>query len=1297
MNFNKTLIALALSSTLAACGSDNKDTLDTTAPVITLSGSSNVSIALNGTYTDAGASATDNIDGSVQVTTSGTVDTAIAGDYIITFTATDAAGNTTSVTRTVTVVAPVETIVDGKGIKGVLTNAVVTVYKFINDEALALTDDELVNANIVTDDTGNYSFTVLDYDGPIKVELSPSTDPANPTTMTCDAPAGCGDKDFGQKIDLTAADPEFKLAAISVVTPESKGDVKVNVSALTHLASELIEASNEGITTESVSEESSKIANTFGISGNLTQLEPTVTDDAAAVAVEDNEEELRYGLINAGIMSALFSGEIDGSSVLSTKLATVAIDLVSNDGALLVNQDEDEDFELALADVLSGASDAAAAAAEAIKADDSIQGAEDILEDLAQEEVNLENEQAWQEANVGEDGLAEVITEEPTEGDAVTKAKAMVEDMRLFTHLFDEETDEGAGLVTQGDEYVALLDSASLMINTESESFTLLAQISEVLATLSMEYDAGTITPEMAAAGINIATLIQGATGSIAFDEETANGGISFNVDVTSGSEIVTLNAEVIFAEDELSLTLNINGSVESAGASFMVKDGSLAKIVLDTAISRDALENDTFEGEMVSGELILDIELAQKTTATITNPVTFTGLLSTELLPIDEHVLDEHWVWDENNQQDIVTYGRPQIETFVLPEMLTLSGEFSALEGDSISAVLTAGINNLAGYEAPEFKYIGKEVADVMNISFSDDLNTIVITEADKVSDEQQSTETRVYTPGGQTGEWTATSSDVAKNADEHYWGTGIERKIITTIDDQGVLQYTRAYITGEEENNFGIRSVRFIPVDSDQDGTVDAYNVQAISNSWDDKGYDGSNLTSLMDADGNVLTSDGELHPWDSQWEPGMYSSIEDFMTTHPWALIANPLTVSSGAELLAQTIDTWWGNQRTLTIDELGQATLFFDEEELADIAAGEFSELNPTAYLTKPIIKDALSITVSADSNTVTAVEIGAFTRAYNVSYTSPGNFVFNRSVQDITGFDYLDSRVYATENIGLNIDEVTILRTTDYTDELHYRFTRITPIDENGDGNADHLNASYLSSEYMNSDGVLTDETGEPLVEIPSYFSISYEDAYYHWNFPFNPFTITNGLEAYQVWLTNARGGVIHSYSDEIGSIETSLSEEELSSLTADSTTTFDGYNTQADSRNSLEDAEAYLGVNAALTLEALLGDYQVKLQLSGTRTALEQGAFDLDMSYRLPGEDSQRSFTIHHNTEEEGLVTANNADGVVLVLEEPVEEATGTQVIGQILVGPTAIVAATIEDRDGIIVIVYSDETTETL
>ena len=86
---------------------------DAVAPVITLNGSNPMSVSQGSVFTDPGATATDNVDGSVAVTASGSVNTAVPGTYILTYTATDVAGNSTSTDRTVNVVdatAPVITL-----------------------------------------------------------------------------------------------------------------------------------------------------------------------------------------------------------------------------------------------------------------------------------------------------------------------------------------------------------------------------------------------------------------------------------------------------------------------------------------------------------------------------------------------------------------------------------------------------------------------------------------------------------------------------------------------------------------------------------------------------------------------------------------------------------------------------------------------------------------------------------------------------------------------------------------------------------------------------------------------------------------------------------------------------------------------------------------------------------------------------------------------------------------------------------------------------------------------------------
>lgn len=78
-------------------------TYDYIKPIITLNGNSNTTISVGTSYTDPGAIAIDNIQGTITVTSSGTVDTSKVGDYVITYTATDAGGNVSTTVRTIKV------------------------------------------------------------------------------------------------------------------------------------------------------------------------------------------------------------------------------------------------------------------------------------------------------------------------------------------------------------------------------------------------------------------------------------------------------------------------------------------------------------------------------------------------------------------------------------------------------------------------------------------------------------------------------------------------------------------------------------------------------------------------------------------------------------------------------------------------------------------------------------------------------------------------------------------------------------------------------------------------------------------------------------------------------------------------------------------------------------------------------------------------------------------------------------------------------------------------------------------
>ena len=79
---------------------------DQSLPVITLTGNATVNLTVGDTYTEQGATWTDNIDGSGSATASGSVNTSVADTYYIAYNFTDTAGNAaTEVIRTVIVSA----------------------------------------------------------------------------------------------------------------------------------------------------------------------------------------------------------------------------------------------------------------------------------------------------------------------------------------------------------------------------------------------------------------------------------------------------------------------------------------------------------------------------------------------------------------------------------------------------------------------------------------------------------------------------------------------------------------------------------------------------------------------------------------------------------------------------------------------------------------------------------------------------------------------------------------------------------------------------------------------------------------------------------------------------------------------------------------------------------------------------------------------------------------------------------------------------------------------------------------
>lgn len=137
------LVAAAFTMMMASCAQD-----DTTAPIITLNGDAEISIDLQQPYVELGATAVDDEDGEVSVEISGSVNVNQKGEYIITYTATDEAGNIASEERIVNVVNSADLLA------GAYNNAA--------DNCTA-SGQGTFNATISTSNTQNGKFSIANF------------------------------------------------------------------------------------------------------------------------------------------------------------------------------------------------------------------------------------------------------------------------------------------------------------------------------------------------------------------------------------------------------------------------------------------------------------------------------------------------------------------------------------------------------------------------------------------------------------------------------------------------------------------------------------------------------------------------------------------------------------------------------------------------------------------------------------------------------------------------------------------------------------------------------------------------------------------------------------------------------------------------------------------------------------------------------------------------------------------------------------------------------------------------------
>ena len=310
---------------------------DTTKPVITLNGASSISLTKGTAYTELGATATDDRDTTVSVTTSGSVDITKVGSYTITYKAVDSAGNEASVTRTVNVVLPPDTTKPVITLNGAnpleLTQG--TAYTELGATA---TDDRDATVKVTTTGsvdvtkvgTNTITYKAKDSAGneasvtrTVNVVLAPDTtkpvmtlNGANPLELT----EGTAYTELG----ATATDD--RDATVTVTTSGSVDVTKVGTYTITYKAVD--SAGNEASVTRTVNvvlaPDTTKPVITLNGANPLELTQGTAYTELGATATDDRD----------GNVTVTISGNVDVNTVGSYTITYKAVDSAGNEATV---------------------------------------------------------------------------------------------------------------------------------------------------------------------------------------------------------------------------------------------------------------------------------------------------------------------------------------------------------------------------------------------------------------------------------------------------------------------------------------------------------------------------------------------------------------------------------------------------------------------------------------------------------------------------------------------------------------------------------------------------------------------------------------------------------------------------------------------------------------------------------------------------------------------------------------------------------------------------------------------------
>ena len=270
---------------------------DTTAPVITLVGTDPVTIEVHTPYVDAGATASDNVDGNItaNIATFNPVNQDGVGDYTVTYDVVDSHGNpATQVTRTVHVVDTTIPVISMNG-----TDMIIEVgAPYVDAGATALDNyDGDITANIVTvnsvdsNTVGNYivTYNVVDAHGNVATQVTRNVtvqDTTAPTLPVATPPAG--DYATAQLVTLASSDAGVGVDKIYYTldgtTPDNASAVYGSSIAIAH------DLTLKAIAYDKVGNKSTVLVAVYGIAPVITaETSNAVTETTTTITWTTND------------------------------------------------------------------------------------------------------------------------------------------------------------------------------------------------------------------------------------------------------------------------------------------------------------------------------------------------------------------------------------------------------------------------------------------------------------------------------------------------------------------------------------------------------------------------------------------------------------------------------------------------------------------------------------------------------------------------------------------------------------------------------------------------------------------------------------------------------------------------------------------------------------------------------------------------------------------------------------------------------------------------------------------------